>query len=100
MAVHDHGAPQQLNALLYKILPNSAHGRCLDLIISYEQYRFQLYSSGNYMFKVDNRNTRTRCEIYSKLTIKIPERLPGIFLVNFEHISQLPLVFLLLTLSR
>ena len=30
--------------------------------------------AGNYMFKVNNRNTRTRCEIWSKLTIKIPER--------------------------
>ena len=28
---------------------------------------------GNYMFKVNNRNTRTRCEICSKLTIKTPE---------------------------
>ena len=27
------------------------------------------------MFKVNNRNTRTGCEIFSKLTIKIPERL-------------------------
>ena len=27
------------------------------------------------MFKVNNRNTRTTCEICSKLTIKIPERL-------------------------
>ena len=31
--------------------------------------------AGNYMFKVNNRDTRTRCEICSKLTIKIPERL-------------------------
>ena len=30
--------------------------------------------TGNYMFKVNNRNPRTRCEICSKLTIKIPER--------------------------
>ena len=30
--------------------------------------------AGNYMFKVNNRNTRTRCEICSKLTIKTPER--------------------------
>ena len=56
------------------------------------------------MFKVNNRNTRTSCEICSKLTIKIPEqrqwRRSGIFIVNFEHISQLALVFLLLTLSR
>ena len=26
------------------------------------------------MFKVNNRNTRTRCEICSKLTVKIPKR--------------------------
>ena len=31
-------------------------------------------TAGNYMFKVNYRNTRTRCEICSKLTIKIPER--------------------------
>ena len=29
---------------------------------------------GNYMFNVNNRNTRTRCEICSKLTIKTPDR--------------------------
>ena len=51
---------------------------------------------GNYMFKVDNRNTGTRCEICSKLTM----RHSGFFTVNFEHISHLFLVFLLLTLSR
>ena len=59
---------------------------------------------GKYMFKVNNRNTRIRCEICPKLTIKIPERrhwhLSGIVVVNFEHISHLALVFLLLTLSR
>ena len=59
----------------------------------------------NYMFKVYNRNTRTRCEICSKLTIKTPERRQwcrsGVVIVNFEHISNLVLVFLLLTtLSR
>ena len=60
--------------------------------------------AGNYMFKVNNRNTRTSCEIRSKLTIKIPERRQwchsGIFIVNFEHISYLFLVFLLFTFSR
>ena len=30
--------------------------------------------AANYMFKVDNRNTRTRCQICSKLTMKTPER--------------------------
>ena len=33
-----------------------------------------VYPVGIYMFKVNNRNTRTRCEICSKLTIKTLER--------------------------
>ena len=53
------------------------------------------------MLKVNNRSTRSRCEICSKLTIKLPERRrrSGVFIVNFEHISHLDLAFLLLTLS-
>ena len=62
------------------------------------------YPVGNYILKVNNRNTRARCEICSKLTIKTPERdywrRSGVFIVNFEHISHLVLVFLLLTFSR
>ena len=54
------------------------------------------------MFKVNNRNTRTKCEICSKLTIKTPEQRQwgrsGAFIVNLEQISQLILVFLSLTL--
>ena len=62
---------------------------------------------GIYLLKVNNRNTRTRCEICSKLTIKTPERRQwrrsgwrrsGVFIVNFEHISHL-ILFLLLTLN-
>ena len=44
--------------------------------IEKEEVKLQLKEvnlAGNYMFKVNNRNTRTRCEIYSKLTIKTPE---------------------------
>ena len=59
---------------------------------------------GIYLLKVSNGNTRTRCEICLKLTIKTPERRywrrSDVFTVNFEHISHLVLVFLLLTLSR
>ena len=41
------------------------------------------------------------CEICSKLTIETPKRRHfGGFIVNFEHISHLSLVFLLLTLSK
>ena len=63
-----------------------------------------VFPAGNYMFKFNNRNTRTRCEICLKLTIKTPERRQwrrsGVFIVNFERISHLFLVFLLLTLSK
>ena len=59
--------------------------------------------AGIYLLKVNNRNSRTRCEICWKLTIKTPERRPwsrsGVFIVNFQHISHLVLVFLLLTLN-
>ena len=62
------------------------------------------YAAHNYMFKVSNRNTRTRCEIYSKLIIKTPTqrhwRCSGVLIVEFEHLLHLPPVFLLLTLSR
>ena len=50
------------------------------------------------MFNVNNRNTRTRCEICSKLTTKIPERRHGVVwtyftpcssdsIVNFERVN-------------
>ena len=55
---------------------------------------------GIYLLKVNNKNTRTRCEIFSKLTIKTPERRRTVVLiVNFEHISHLALMSLLLTLN-
>ena len=44
----------------------------------------------------NNRNTRKLCEICSKLIIKITKRY---FVVTFEQISHLLLVFLLLNLS-
>ena len=56
-----------------------------------------------YLLKVNNRNTRTRCEICSKLTIKILERhqwhRSGIFIVDFKNISHQVPVFVLLTLN-
>ena len=78
-------------------------------VTSKDEWKYmQLYQqkkhwpAGDYMFKVNNRDSRTRCEIYPKLTIKTPERRhwrrSGVFIVNFEHISHLVL-FLLLTLK-
>ena len=46
-----------------------------------------------YLFKVNNRNTRTRCEICSKLTIKIQEQreyftpCSSVSIVNFEQVN-------------
>ena len=41
-----------------------------------------------YLFKINNENTKTFCEIYSKLTTKTPDRLyglrSGVLIVNFE----------------
>ena len=55
------------------------------------------------LFKFNNRNITKRCEICSKLTIKTPKQrhwlLFGVFF-NFEHISNLFLVFLMLTFNK
>ena len=59
---------------------------------------------GIYLLKVNNRNSRARCKMCLKLTINTSERRhwrrSGVFIVNFEYISHLVLVFLLLTLNR
>ena len=59
------------------------------IVISYRTHA-NPYPGGNYMLKVDNRNTRARCEICpkcAKLTIKTPERPHwrrfSVFIVNF-----------------
>ena len=53
---------------------------------------------------MNNGNTGKRCEIYSKLAIKAPERRhfcrSGVFIVNFELISHPSPVVLLLTLNE
>ena len=44
-------------------------------IIDVEQgLKNTFFPAGNYMLKVNNKNTRTRSETCSKLTIKTPER--------------------------
>ena len=72
----------------------------IDYIFKINHYRDP---AGIYLLKVNNRNTRTRFEICSKLKIKTLERhqwrRSGVFIVNSEHISHLVLVFLLLTLN-
>ena len=72
---------------------------CLPIYtVSYQDYNL----ASSYMFKFNNRNTRTRCEICLKLTLKKAERRhwrrSDVFIVNFKYISHRCLVFLLLTL--
>ena len=69
--------------------------------------------AGNCRLRVNNRNTRTRCEICSRLTIRLNmfnfnnkdtrtaplAFLFGVFIVNLKHNSHLVVVFLLLNLN-
>ena len=72
----------------------------VDTLSQTVYFLFPLLSSYDivYLLKVNNRNTRTRCEICLKLTINQWRR-SGIFIVNSEDISHLVLAFLLLTLN-
>ena len=55
------------------------------LLSTRKGYEKKLDPVGIYLLKVNNRNTWRRS---------------GVFIVNFEHISHLVLVFIVLTLSR
>ena len=57
------------------------------------------FPAETFLLKVNDKNTRTRCKICLKLTIKTPEREWRVFIVNFGHISHLILVSVLLTLN-
>ena len=73
------------------------------VILVLSQWGKNINSASIYLLKVSKRNARTRCEIFSKSTIKTPQRRhwhgSDVFIVNCEHISVLVLVFLSLTLD-
>ena len=59
---------------------------------------FKIFLAGIYLFKINNGTTRTMCEICSKLKIKTPKERTclhhsSVFIVNFEQILQIVLVF-------
>ena len=62
------------------------------------------YPAGIFLFNVNDGNIRTIYKICSKLTTKTPEqrqwRRSGVFIINFEQISHIALVFPLLTLRK
>ena len=78
--------------IYYQNLATKSYWKDLPVCSCIMEGRF--FPAGIYLLKVNNRNTKRRCEICSKLTIR-----SGVFIVNFEHISRLVLVFLLLTLN-
>ena len=61
-------------------------------------------AANTYLFKVNNRNTRKRCEVCPKLTIKTPEwrhwHRFDVFIVNFEHISHLFVVLYIVNFKQ
>ena len=62
------------------------------------------FPTGIHLFKFNNGNARTAFEIYSKLTTKTPKqryrRRSGVFIVIFEQIWNIVIVFPLLTLHK
>ena len=76
--------------------------QCVELNRYFDESKY--YPANIYLFKINKRNIRKNCDICSKLTIKTPERRHWrrfvVFIVNFEHILHLLLVFLLLTLKQ
>ena len=93
-----------MEEIVYCYHPTSAKGLCYLATMTTILFLCKTNcSTGIYLFKV-NSNNGTRFEICSKLTIKTPERRhwcrSGVFIVNFEHISHLVQVFLLLTLNK
>ena len=71
-----------------------------QLLYSYIQ---SFFPADIYLLKVYNRTPEQSVKCSVKLTIKTPKRRQwrryGVFVVNFEHISHLVPVFLLLTLN-
>ena len=62
-----------------------------DWVVKSDQKWSRMYPAGIDLFKVNNRNTRTRCEICSKLTIDCWllayfTRCSSVSIVNFDHV--------------
>ena len=71
-----------------------------NLSLEDEEYVFQrqLNPANNYISKVNNRNPAAKWKI--KTLEQRHGRHSGVFIVNFEHTSNLVLIFLLVTLNN
>ena len=102
---------------LWSRAPNLWKRQQFTKMISLSSSSFSLYKSNGkseknvtrcdnnvvniYLFKLNNRNTRKRCEICPKSTIEtLEQRSSRYFIASFEHISHVFLVPLLWTLGK
>ena len=82
---------------LHIISRRYCHNRCVWL-------NWKLDQTSICLFNVDNGDTRTMCQICSKLTIMSPERhqwcRSGVFIVKLEQTSHIDMLLQLLTLNK
>ena len=77
------------------VQPRKEKKICSDNSLVLKRQKFITIVGNNpaniYLFKVKYKNTRKRCEICSKLTIKTPERRQcrhsGVFIVDFGQVN-------------
>ena len=70
-SIKDFFSKRDQTALTEQILNGKLHFLCSVCSLNYTNCF--MFPTGIYLFKVNNRNTRTICEICSKLTIKTAE---------------------------
>ena len=72
-------------------------------LLPYCRWHKSHFPANIHMLRINDRNIRKRCELFSKLTRNTPEqrqwRRSGVFILNFEYISHLFAAFLWLTLN-
>ena len=70
------------------IISNKWSGNlCTFIICSIRRFLAVIIPAGIYLLKVNNRNTRARCEICSKLTIFFYFSISSVSIVNFEQVN-------------
>ena len=79
------------NLLLFWIMLNKASAHLYALGKNIYTRKNSLTSI--YQFIMNNSNTKKRCEICSKITIKTPEQRSTVFILNFEDVSHLKASF-------
>ena len=83
------------------ISPIRKHKQLLRMSLTFNNFNTFLVGIDMFKVKKNKKNTGTRCEICSKLTVKTLERHQfAISIFNSDHILHLALVLLKLTLNK